>query len=378
MKMKRSLAILALFCASLAVAQTKTPLIQPHWVFFNQSGAACAGCSLYSYLAGTTMPTPTYTDASGLTQNTNPIVLGTDGGANIWVGTPTIKLALYDTNSTLIWTVDNIAPGGGGSSVCGPASTIQISNSTVTGLSCDALITISTVNHTINVGGALPSTHFTLTNLAPISASWTLDVSTPTTAALSIGGGTAAAGTYIDGGTGQWTALPASGTGTVTSVAATTTGTPLSVSGSPIISAGTFAFVLAVTGTEAKAVTAAAAGTSGNCAQWDSSGGVGDSGSPCGTSHVIQTAIKTSSFGSCPTAGTAWASCSFSVSWPIAFSTNAYVVNCSFPGGATALGMTNWWPSGKTTTAVTINIQNGDTSAANPISVSEADCTGTL
>lgn len=128
-------------------------------------------------------------------------------------------------------------------------------------------------------------------------------------------------------------------------------------------------------GTDTEVVNAAAAGAPGDCAQWDTVGGIGDSGSPC---HVIQTAIKTSSFGSCPTAGTAWASCSFSVSWPIAFSTNAYVVNCSFPGGATALGMTNWWPSGKTTTAVTINIQNGDTSAANPISVSEADCTGTL
>ncbi len=183
--MKRSLAILALFCASLAVAQTKTPLLQPHWIFNDNSGAACAGCSLYSYLAGTTTPTPTYTDSSGATQNTNPIILGTDGGASIWVGTPTIKLILQDTTGTTIWTADNIASSGG-SNVCGPASTIQIANSTVTGLTCDSLITINKLIHSINVGGALPANHFSLQNLAAVTTSWTFDVTSPTTAFGSI------------------------------------------------------------------------------------------------------------------------------------------------------------------------------------------------
>ena len=185
MKMKRYLALLALFCASLAVAQTKTPLLQPHWIFNDNSGAACAGCSLYRYFAGTTTPTPTYTDSSGATQNTNPIVLGTDGGASIWVGSPTIKLILQDTTGTTIWTADNIASSGG-SNVCGPASTIQIANSTVTGLTCDSLITINKLIHSINVGGALPANHFSLQNLAAVTASWTFNVTNPATALASI------------------------------------------------------------------------------------------------------------------------------------------------------------------------------------------------
>ena len=37
------------------------------------------------------------------------------------------------------------------------------------------------------------------------------------------------------------------------------------------------------TGTEAKLVSAAAAGTSGNCTQWDANGGVADAGGPCST-----------------------------------------------------------------------------------------------
>ena len=183
--MKKALLLISILASTLAGAQTKTPLVSPHWIFNDNSGAACAGCSLYSYLAGTTTPTPTYTDSSGATQNTNPIILGTDGGASIWVGSPTIKLILQDTTGTTIWTADNIASSGG-SNVCGPASTIQIANSTVTGLTCDSLITINKLIHSINVGGALPANHFSLQNLAAVTASWTFDVTNPATAFASI------------------------------------------------------------------------------------------------------------------------------------------------------------------------------------------------
>jgi hypothetical protein len=288
MSLKRFIAAAALSCALMASAQTKTPLVQPHWNFFDQSGSACAGCSLYSYLAGTTTPTPTYTDATGATQNTNPIVLGTDGGAFVWVGTPTIKLILKDASGTLIWTADNIpAGGGGGATVCGPASSIQFANSTVTGLDCDGLITINKIAHTINVGGPLPALNFTLTNLSPVTASWVFDVSSPITAALSLGGGTAGSGKYIDGGTGIWTALPSPGLGTVTNIAVTVP-TQMSIGGSPITSSGTFAIGLNTTGSAVDVVTASAAGTSGNCGQW-SSGNLGDAGQPCGIKPVLAT-----------------------------------------------------------------------------------------
>lgn len=285
--MKRLLAILALFCAS-AFATPKAPLVQPVWTFFDQSGSACAGCSLYSYLAGTTTPTPTYTDASGTSMNTNPIILDAGGKAQIWVSTVTLKLVLKDALGATIWTADNIPPGGGGVSVCGPATTIQIANSTVTGLSCDALITINNVAHTINVNGPLPAIHFSLTNLGTMSASWNFDVTSPSTAALSLGGGTAAGGKYIDGATGNWTTLPASSGGTVTSIAATVPA-QLTVSGSPVTTSGTLAFGVNATGSESELVTAPAAGTSGDCAQWNALGGIGAAGGACGTAPVLAT-----------------------------------------------------------------------------------------
>jgi len=77
-------------------------------VFNNAAGAACAGCSLYTYASGTTTPSPTYTDATGTSQNTNPIILGTDGGKNIWLGTNSYKLILKDTDDSTIWTVDGV------------------------------------------------------------------------------------------------------------------------------------------------------------------------------------------------------------------------------------------------------------------------------
>jgi hypothetical protein len=162
-------------------------------------------------------PTPTYTDSTGAVQNTNPIVLDASGSANIWVGFASLKLVVQDTTGATIWTVDNV-PGAGNSAPCGPANAIQIANSTVSGFDCDSRITINKLIHSINVGGALPANHFTLTNNSPITTPWTLDVTTKGTAAKSIGLGTPAASKYIDGATGTWTTLPSPGPGTVTSV----------------------------------------------------------------------------------------------------------------------------------------------------------------
>lgn len=286
---KRFLQAAVMLCASLAVAQTKNPLVQPHWTFVDASGSPCAGCSLGTFNAGTTTPQATFTDSAGGGTNTNPIVLDAAGGANIWVGPNALKLILKDALGTTIWTVDNIPGGGGGGSggVCGPATTIQFANSTATALDCDSLITINKLAHTINVGGPLPALHFSLTNLGTITASWTLDVTNPTTAALSLGGGTEAAGKYIDGGTGAWTALPSPGVGTVTSVGATVPA-QMTVSGGPVTSSGIFAFGLHITGSGADLVTAPAAGTSGNCAQW-ASGDLAAAGNPCATSPVLAT-----------------------------------------------------------------------------------------
>jgi hypothetical protein len=76
---KRLLIAVTMLCAVTEAQVPVAPIIQPHNTFVDQSGLPCAGCSLYSYIAGTTIAQPTYTDASGGVQNTNPIVLSVQG-----------------------------------------------------------------------------------------------------------------------------------------------------------------------------------------------------------------------------------------------------------------------------------------------------------
>lgn len=179
----------AMLCAGAAWAQNAVPLLQPHKYFVDGSGNPCVGCMLNTYLAGTTTPTPTYTDSSMTTQNPNPVIMDATGQANIWLNPAiTYKFVLQNALGTTLWTADNVSAAGGGSSVsvCGPASTIQIANSSVNGLTCDPNITINTSNHTLLVGGAVSGPHFTLQNLASIPTSWTFDVTTPATALASL------------------------------------------------------------------------------------------------------------------------------------------------------------------------------------------------
>jgi hypothetical protein len=85
-----------------------TPKLQ----FFDANGAPLAGGLLYTYAAGSTTPLATYTDSTGVSANTNPIVLDSRGEANVWLSFVAYKLALYTSAGVLIWTVDNISTNG--------------------------------------------------------------------------------------------------------------------------------------------------------------------------------------------------------------------------------------------------------------------------
>ena len=193
-----------------ACAQT-TPIVQPHMVFSDITGLACSGCSLYSYAAGTTTPQATYTDSTGATQNTNPVILGQDGGpltpggssGAIWMSNLSYKFVLVNASSQTVFTVDNV--GGGGAFPCGPAYSIQAANSSVTGFTCDSTITINPTAHSINVG-TLPTNHVTIGALGTPTA-WTFDTTTPSTALTSLGAGTVNAGII-----NQIAVYPATGT----------------------------------------------------------------------------------------------------------------------------------------------------------------------
>jgi hypothetical protein len=78
---------------------------------FDSNGDPLVGGKLYTYLAGTTSPMPTYTTSSGAVANTNPIILNSAGRTpnDIWV-TPGVlyKFVLETSTGTLIGTYDGI------------------------------------------------------------------------------------------------------------------------------------------------------------------------------------------------------------------------------------------------------------------------------
>ena len=112
MKSKRLSSFLALFFCLLfagnALAVNVSHIPSPRWQFFSTStGKPLVGGKLYTYSAGTTTPLATYTDSTGSTPNTNPIVLDSRGEASIWVGSGLYKFVLKDAAGNTIWTEDN-------------------------------------------------------------------------------------------------------------------------------------------------------------------------------------------------------------------------------------------------------------------------------
>ena len=81
--------------------------------FFTNSGNVLTGSKLYTYLAGTTTPTPTYTTSAGNVARTNPVILDAagrvSGGGEIWLTVGiTYKFLLTDSTDVLIGTYDNV------------------------------------------------------------------------------------------------------------------------------------------------------------------------------------------------------------------------------------------------------------------------------
>lgn len=127
--------------------------------FFNSNGAPLAGGKLYSYIAGTTTPQATYTDQSGGTPNANPVILNSNGEANVWLD-PTLsyKFILNDSSDSLQWSVDQVS--GSGSSGVGKwsANSNYSAGDIVQDASSAGLLYVSLQNN--NVGNALSSVAF--------------------------------------------------------------------------------------------------------------------------------------------------------------------------------------------------------------------------
>jgi hypothetical protein len=67
-----------------------------------------AGGLLYTYESGTTTPLETFTDNTGNTPNTNPIVLDANGYCDIWIGDTPYKFVLHDADDNPVRTVDPV------------------------------------------------------------------------------------------------------------------------------------------------------------------------------------------------------------------------------------------------------------------------------
>ncbi len=81
----------------------------PKLQFFDNDGNPLVGGKLYTYAAGTTTPLATYTDSTGATPNTNPIILDSRGEANVWLTAQSYKFVLKTSTDSTIWTVDNVS-----------------------------------------------------------------------------------------------------------------------------------------------------------------------------------------------------------------------------------------------------------------------------
>lgn len=76
--------------------------------FVDANGSPLSGYKLYSYEAGTVTPLDTYTNFGAGTPNSNPVVLDSNGEAEIWIGTSAYKFVLTTAADVEVWTVDNV------------------------------------------------------------------------------------------------------------------------------------------------------------------------------------------------------------------------------------------------------------------------------
>lgn len=79
---------------------------------FDDNGNPLAGGKIYTYLAGSTTPTATYTTSAGNIAHTNPIVLNGAGrvpSGEIWLTSGiSYKFVVEDSANSLIGTFDNV------------------------------------------------------------------------------------------------------------------------------------------------------------------------------------------------------------------------------------------------------------------------------
>src|ERR1700743_80590 len=77
--------------------------------FFANNGQPLAGGMLWSYQAGTSTPIATFTDSTGLVQNTNPVGANARGEMSVWItNNVAYRFILQDSDGNQLWTRDQV------------------------------------------------------------------------------------------------------------------------------------------------------------------------------------------------------------------------------------------------------------------------------
>ncbi|MFZ4388203.1 MAG: glycosyl hydrolase family 28-related protein [Chthoniobacterales bacterium] len=181
--------------------------------FFDNSGLVLTGGQLFTYLAGTTTPTATYTSSTAVAFHTNPIILDASGrvpnGGEIWLADGiSYKFVLKDANNVLIGTYDNIFNFLG----------YSLQEQTFTATQSQTIFTLTTVIYTpgintlnvyVNGSKQIAGTNYVETNSTTVTFSSGLNVGDivefTNAVALTLGTTDAALVAYIPAGAGAVT-----------------------------------------------------------------------------------------------------------------------------------------------------------------------------
>lgn len=386
--------ILLVFASSAKAQVGPIPFVVPQ--YFNNSGQPCSGCKLNTYVSGSTTPQQTFTDYTGITANTNPIVMGSNGrptnasgaAVSIFLSSAAYRFVLTNAAASITYfTIDGIT-----------ASNVSLlaSNNIWTGT--NTFQAASTFNGSVqlNVG---------FTSLGPnvlggggaISGTWSgspVFSGTPNFSA----GFLSTTGSF----SGQITSTVA--TGTAPFVISSTTAVPnLNASlllgctwavpctiGSTTPNTGAFTTLSAATsftlaggtpqtsmqGTDVKLFTAGTVSGTAKPLCTDALGGATTSG--CPTAPPIMQDVTVCPVGCtitatpCTTSGAGSAGCvSGPYTWPVAFVDSKYSLVCQ---GITYTGFPYIQDAVKTATTFSVNIFNGTASSAVASTYAEIDC----
>lgn len=157
--------LLILFLPILAWGQAtvvQSPV--PQFQSFNASGVPNVSGCVYTFASGTSTPQATYTDATGLITNTNPVRLDGTGSAQIWITSQVYRFQVWTFGSgtvgsncgggTQLYQIDGIKDSG----LAGPSSNLA------------AVVTVQTTTNTP-----------TITTINPVSPSQNYNIPDPGT-----------------------------------------------------------------------------------------------------------------------------------------------------------------------------------------------------